>query len=304
VQTRLLNHARAIGADPNSILARYGLERFLHRLGRSTHADRFVLKGGMLLRVWLGETSRPTRDADFLGYGDLSTAELHRIFREVCGVAVEPDGVSYAPGSVRVAPIRVEDAYGGQRITLRGLLGKARLTVQADVGIGDAVTPAPEWIDYPSLLDLPRPRLRVYRSETTIAEKLHAMVILGMANTRMRDFFDIYELARQHEFDGAALASAIRDTFAQRRTPLGPDLPPALTPAFGADNDKQAQWRAFLRKSRLVGAPQELITATEATAGFVGPILAAVGAGRSFAGRWPAGGGWRLAHLDLEADGG
>jgi len=279
VQTRLLRHARSIGADPNSILARYGLERFLQRLGRSPHVDRFVLKGGMLLRVWLGETSRPTRDADFLGYGDLPTAELQRIFREVCDVAVEPDGVSFAPDSVRVAPIRVEDAYGGQRVTLRGLLGKAQLTVQADVGIGDAVTPKPEWIDYPSLLDLPRPRLLAYRPETTIAEKLHAMASLGMTNTRIRDFFDIYELARQHEFDGAVLASAIRDTFAGRSTPLGPDLPLALTPAFGADADKQAQWRAFVRKSRLVDAPQELRTVTEAIAGFLGPILVAIDAG-------------------------
>ena len=147
MQTRLLNHARAVGADPNTVFARYGLERFLHRLGRSTHAERFVLKGGMLLRVWLGETSRPTRDADLLGYGELSAAELQGIFRDVCVVAVEPDGVTYAPESVRVAPIRVEDPYGGQRVTLRGLLGKARLTVQVDVGVGDAVTPAPEWIE-------------------------------------------------------------------------------------------------------------------------------------------------------------
>lgn len=295
MQTRLLNHARALGADPNGVLARYGLERFLHRLGRSTHADRFVLKGGMLLRVWLGETSRPTRDADLLGYGDLSTAELQRIFREVCGVAVEPDGVSYAADSLHVAPILVEDAYGGQRIRLRGLLGKAQLTVQVDVGIGDAVTPEPEWIDYPSLLDLPRPRLRAYRPETTVAEKFHAMATLGMANSRMRDFFDIYELARQHEFDGAALASAIRDTFARRRTPLGPDLPLALTPAFGADSDKQAQWRAFLRKSRSVDAPQELLTTTRAIAGFVGPILLAVRSGQSLTGHWPPGGAWRLS---------
>jgi hypothetical protein len=191
-------------------------------------------------------------------------------------VAVEPDGVTYAPDSVHVDPIRVEDAYGGQRITLRGLLGKALLTVQADVGIGDVVTPAPEWIDYPSLLDVPRPRLRVYRPETSIAEKLHAMTTLGMANTRMRDFFDVYELARQHEFDGVDLASAIRDTFARRRTALGPGLPPALTPAFGADGEKQAQWLAFLRKSRMVDAPQQLSTTTEAIAGFLGPIVVAV----------------------------
>jgi predicted nucleotidyltransferase component of viral defense system len=298
VRTRLLNHAKAIGADPNGILARYGLERFLHRLARSTHADRFVLKGGMLLRVWLGETSRPTRDADLLGYGDLSTVELRRIFQDVCVVAVEQDGVSYAPDTVHVAPIRVEDAYGGQRVRLRGLLGKAKLTVQVDVGVGDAVTPQPEWLDYPSLLDLPRPRLRAYRPETTIAEKLHAMAILGMANSRMRDFFDIYELARQREFDGATLASAIRETFARRRTPLGPDLPTALTPAFGADSDKQAQWRAFIRKTRLIDVPQELSTVTEGIAGFVGPILAALRAGRSVAGRWPPAGGWRLSPLD------
>lgn len=144
--------------------------------------------------------------------------------------------------------------------------------------------------------------LRAYRPETTIAEKLHAMAILGMANSRMRDFFDIYELARQHEFDGEALASAIRDTFARRRTPLEPDLPPAITPAFGADSDKQLQWRAFLRKSRLVDAPQELLTTTKAIAGFLGPILVAVRSSQSFAGRWPPGGAWRLSHLDHEAD--
>jgi predicted nucleotidyltransferase component of viral defense system len=297
VQTRLLNHARAIGADPNGILARYGLERFLHRLARSAYANRFVLKGGMLLRVWLGESSRPTRDADLLGYGDLSVVELRRIFRDVCAVDVEPDGVSYAADSVRVAPIRIEDAYGGQRVRLRGLLGKAQLTVQVDVGIGDAVTPEPEWLDYPSLLDLPRPRLRAYRPDTSIAEKLHAMAVLGMANSRMRDFFDIYELARHREFDGRLLASAIRDTFARRLTPLEPDLP-ALTMAFGADSDKQAQWRAFLRKARLVHAPQQLSTATGTIAGFAGPILAALRAGQGFAGRWPPGGGWRLSTSD------
>ncbi len=295
VQTRLLNHARAIGADPNAVLARYGLERFLHRLARSAHADRFVLKGGMLLRVWLGETARPTRDADLLGYGDLTTAEIRRVFREVCGVMVELDGVSYLSDSVHVAPIRVEDAYGGQRVRLRGLLGKAQLAVQVDIGIGDAVTPAPEWLDYPSLLDLPRPHLRAYRPETTIAEKVHAMATLGMANSRMRDFFDIYELARQREFDGAVLAAAIRDTFARRRTALEPGLLVALTSAFSADRDKQDQWRGFLRKSRLLGAPQELSDATKAIAGFVGPILDALRSGQTFAGRWPPGGAWHLA---------
>jgi len=293
IQVRLLRHARAIGADPNSVLARYGLERFLHRLARSPHADRFVLKGALLLRVWLGETSRPTRDADLLGFGDLSTARLRRVFREVCGVVVELDGVSFRAETVRVAPIRVEDAYGGQRVRLRGLLGKARLAIQVDIGIGDAVTPPPEWIDYPSLLDLPRPRLRAYRPETTIAEKVHAMATLGMANSRMRDFFDVYELARRHEFDGAVLASAIRETFGRRRTPVARELPEALTAAFGEDSGKRTQWRAFLRKNRLEEAAAELPEVIQTLAGFAGPVLDAVASQQTFSNRWPPSGPWR-----------
>jgi len=292
LQTRLLNHARAVGADPNAVLARYGLERFLHRLGRSAYAERFILKGGMLLRVWLGETSRPTRDADFLGYGDLSATGLRRILGDVCDVAVEPDGVTFSAGSVRVAPIRVEDQYGGQRVKLHGLLGKARLALQIDVGIGDSVTPEPEWIDYPSLLDLPRPRLRAYRPETMIAEKLHAMSVLGMANTRMRDVFDLYELSRRHEFDAGPLVAAVRATFSQRRTSIGPNLPAALTPEFGRDPDKQAQWAAFVRRSRVTGAPAELLSATTAIVEFVRRILAAAGTGKLDAGHWPPGGEW------------
>lgn len=293
LQARLLSHARSVGADPNSVLARYGLERFLHRLGRSSYADRFILKGGMLLRVWLGETSRPTRDADLLGYGDLSATALRSIFGDVCDVGVEPDGVTFSRGSVRVAPIRVEDPYGGQRVKLRGLLGRARLTLQLDVGIGDSVTPDPEWIDYPSLLDFPRPRLRAYRPETAIAEKLHAMSVLGMANSRMRDIFDIYELSRRFEFDGATLVSAVKDTFSRRRTPIGPGLPAALTKEFGRDPDKQTQWRAFVRKSRVPGAPPELLSATEEVVAFVQQILAAADAGKPYAAHWPPGGGWR-----------
>jgi hypothetical protein len=166
-----------------------------------------------------------------------------------------------------------------------------------DVGIGDAVTPEPQWLDYPSLLDLPRPRLRAYRPDTTIAEKVHAMATLGMANSRMRDFFDIYELARRREFDGATLASALRDTFARRCTPLGPDLPTALTAAWRGQR-QAGPMATFMRKHRLIDAPQELSTVTEGIAGFVGPILAALGAGRSVAGHWPPGGGWRPSPLD------
>ena len=153
VQTRLVGHAKALGIDPNLVLTRYAAERLLYRLSRSPHAERFVLKGALMLLVWLGETIRPTRDADLLGFGALDAESLRATFAELCALEVEPDGLLFDAATVQVAPIRVEDAYGGQRIKLLAHLGAARLPVQVDVGIGDAVFPEPQWIDYPSLLD-------------------------------------------------------------------------------------------------------------------------------------------------------
>jgi hypothetical protein len=225
VQARLARHAKRIGVDPNLVLTRYAVERFLYRLSRSAHAERFVLKGALLLLVWLGETLRPTRDADLLGFGELPDDTLVTIFREVCAVEVEPDAATFLPDSVRVAPIREEDAYGGRRVTLQARVGAARLTVQVDIGIGDAVTPAPQWLEYPSLLDLPRPRLRAYPRETVLAEKLHAMVLLGARNSRMKDYFDVRALLREEETDAEQLAQAIAATFARRRTAVPEGIP-------------------------------------------------------------------------------
>jgi len=253
VQVRLARHAKEIGVDPNLVLTRYAVERFLYRLSRSAHAERFVLKGALLLLVWLGETLRPTRDADLLGFGELSDDALLRIFREVCTVQVEPDAATFLPDSVRVAPIREEDVYGGRRVTLQARVGAARLTVQVDIGIGDAVTPDPQWLEYPSLLDMPRPRLRAYPRETVLAEKLHAMVLLGARNSRMKDYFDVRALLREEKMDAGALVRAIAATFARRRTALPEGIPAALSDGFASDATKQAQWRAFLGKNRLDG---------------------------------------------------
>lgn len=251
VQVRLARHAKEIGVDPNLVLTRYGVERFLYRLSRSRHAEQFVLKGALLLLVWLGETLRPTRDADLLGFGELSDAALVTIFRELCAVEVEPDAVTFDAATVAVSAIREEDAYGGRRVTLRGRLGAARLAIQVDIGVGDAVTPAPQWLEYPSLLDLPRPRLRVYPRETVLAEKLHAMVLLGMRNSRMKDYFDVHALLREEAMDDAELAHALAATFQRRRTALPQDVPAGLSDEFASDAAKRAQWRAFLSKNRL-----------------------------------------------------
>ena len=293
VQVRLARHAKEIGVDLNHVLTRFAVERFLYRLSRSPHADRFVLKGALLLLVWLGETLRPTRDADLLGFGELSDESLARIFAEVCAVAVEADGMTYEADTIRVAAIRPEDAYGGKRVTLRAHLGPARLRVQVDVGIGDAVSPDPEWLDYPSLLDLPSPRLRGYPPEAVVAEKLHAMVVLGSKNSRMRDFFDIHALARGRDFEGHRLVRALHATFERRKTPIPKKLPVALTPEFAETEGKRSQWEAFLTKNRIAAPARDLDSIVSLLATFLGQPLEAAREGGEFDSSWPAGGSWR-----------
>jgi hypothetical protein len=224
-------------------------------ISRSRHAEQFVLKGALLLLVWLGETLRPTRDADLLGFGDLSDDVLREIVRDICTIDVEPDAVIFLPDTVHVRAIREEDTYGGQRVALEARLGPARLRVQVDVGIGDAVTPAPQWLEYPTLLDLPRPRLRAYPRKTVIAEKLHAMVVLGTRNSRLKDHFDVEVLLREDALDAAQLAKAIASTFERRRTDIPRDVPSGLSDAFSGDATCQARWAAFLDRNRLQGPP-------------------------------------------------
>ncbi len=295
LKTRLVRHAKAQGLDPNLVLTRYALERFLYRLSRSPHVDRFLLKGALLLLLWLGETARPTRDADLLGFGDLTAEALERIIAEVCALPVDDDGLRFDASSIVVRRIRPEDAYGGQRVTLTALLGSARLKVQLDVGIGDAVVPEPVWVEYPSVLGQPPARLRAYRPETLIAEKVHAMVTLGAANSRLRDFFDVRELAAKQHFDGGSLARALAATFAARGTPVPTRLPLALTPEFTAVEGKAAQWKGFVRRLGGRDAPRDFDTVIDEVATFIGPVLLAVGRNESFTLRWPPSGPWTEA---------
>jgi len=293
VQVRLVRHAHELKIDPNLVLARYAAERLLYRLSRSQYADRFVLKGALMLLVWLGEAIRPTRDADLLGFGDINVETLRQIFAELCAMEVEPDGLEFDASSLRVTPIRVEDAYGGQRATLIARLGAARLKEQVDVGIGDAVFPDPDWIEYPSLLDLPKPRLCAYRPETALAEKLHAMVELGSKNSRMRDFFDIQALAAAGPFEGAVLSRAITETFARRRTAVPSDPPLALTREFAETESKATQWAGFVRRLPGTTTSTDFATVIAAAAAFAGPVLIATGRREPFTKNWKPGGPWR-----------
>jgi len=251
VRQRLLNRSRETGEDYNLLLTRYAVERLLYRLSQSEHADAFVLKGAMLFTVWTGALHRPTRDLDLLGFGDPSEERLVDVFRNICDQAVDNDGMIFDANSVTAAPIRDEHAYAGIRLRLAAKLGNARINLQVDVGFGDVVTPEARTETYPTLLDQPSPRLRVYPPESVVAEKLEAMVSLGMANSRMKDFYDMWVLLQQFDLDGAGLAAAIQATFERRRTTIPSSVPLAFTDEFAGDSDKQRQWIGFLKRSGL-----------------------------------------------------
>ncbi len=254
VRQRLLNRARDDGRPFQELATLYAMERFLFRLGRSPHADRFVLKGGLMTLTWAGEYARVTRDIDLLGWGVNSVAAVAQRLSEVLAVEAE-DGVVFDVASVEASEITVEAAYVGVRATFVGDLAGMKLHLQVDVGFGDVVVPAPDWINYPELLDLGAPRVLGYPPEATLAEKLHAIVVLGLTNSRMKDYYDLWTAVRHGNTTSESLGAAIRHTFARRGTPLPSELPVGLTEAFATDPAKLAQWAAFVRKSKLEAPP-------------------------------------------------
>ncbi len=251
ILARLLNLAKERGEDYNLLLNRFALERLLCRISASPQAGRFLLKGALLFALWYDEPHRPTRDADFLGFGPDGEENLVATFREVAAMDLG-DGIVFDPASVRADAIREDNSYGGTRIKLVGRIGSARCALQVDIAFGDAVTPAAETATYPTLLkDFPAPTLQVYPVYTVIAEKYQAMVMLGLANTRMKDFYDLGMIARRTQLEGAILARAIGATFARRGTTLPATRPPALTGVFSSDAAKARQWAAFLHRNRI-----------------------------------------------------
>jgi predicted nucleotidyltransferase component of viral defense system len=287
---RLLNLAQSKNWDFNRVLTRYGVERLLCRLAASPHGERFLLKGATLFTVWEGAPHRATKDLDLLGLRPRSVDELLALFRDVISTPVEPDGLVFY--DVSAEPIRAAMEAGGIRVILRAELASARVTVQVDVGFGDAIVPPPVWVEFPTLLDSPRPRLRAYPPETVIAEKLEAMVRLGLANSRMKDFFDIWHLARTHPFEAAVLSAAIRATFAARSTelPVGPIT--ALTPAFADDPGKAKQWKAFFRQAAAAEQTPDLSEVVGRLDEFLRPLLSSLDSPTSAPRRWTPGEGW------------
>jgi Nucleotidyl transferase AbiEii toxin, Type IV TA system len=255
VRARLLNVAKATGTDFNLVLVRFALERLLFRLSTSAYSDRFVLKGALLFTLWYDLPHRATRDADLLGFGPSDTGSMASVFRDIASVAVD-DGIVFDPASVRVGVIRKDAGYGGVRVTLNGKLANARCVAQVDVGFGDAVTPGPTDAVYPVLLDdLPAPRLRTYPVYTVVAEKLHAIVVLGMVNSRLKDYLDLVVIMEREALDEPTLALAIAATFQRRGTAL-PNAPPVgLSDEFALDPTRIALWQSLLKKNDIVHRP-------------------------------------------------
>lgn len=289
VRQRLLNLARSEQRPFNELLQYYAMERFLYRLSKSVHADRFVLKGALLLNVWRAPVVRPTMDIDMLGRISNAEADIISQIQDILIVDVETDGLAFYPDSIQAERITEDAEYDGIRIRFLGALGSARINMQIDIGFGDVVYPEPEMLDLPTLLNSPITRLLCYSRESSIAEKLEAMVKLGALNSRMKDFYDIWLLSRQFDFDGEKLTEAIRLTFKQRGTAIHVKIDAFAEPFIEA---KQAQWLAFRKRLKQDHVPTSFREITASVDRFLSPIVAALSSGIPTPTNWTAPGPW------------
>ncbi|MDF1592693.1 MAG: nucleotidyl transferase AbiEii/AbiGii toxin family protein [Desulfobacterales bacterium] len=294
---RLINKAKDTARPFNEILQHFAIERFIYRLSKSPHADRFLLKGALMFVAWTGPGSRPTMDIDLLGKIVNSPEVIVAAMRDACETEVESDGIAFHPESVTAARITEGADYEGVRCRVRGVLGNARISLQIDIGFGDVVVPGPCKVAYPSLLDFPPPELNGYTKESTIAEKFQAMVKLGVLNSRMKDFYDIWFLSRTFDFRGDTLAEAIEKTFENRKTIITIN-PTVFDLSFRKDAGKKVQWLGFIRKAKLADAPESFEDVVAAIKAFLDPILTSIVERQRFHGLWTAPGPWRgYAHF-------
>ena len=292
IHQRLLHVARTTGQDFQQLLTRFAIERLLVRLVESTHADEFILKGAMLFVIWVDEPHRATIDLDLLGRGTIDEERLHRVFTSLAEADRDDDALDFDASSIALRRIREGERYEGIQVRMTATLGKARIHVKVDVGFGDAVTPGPRAVSFPTLLDISPLTVRAYPRETVVAEKLHAVVTLGIANSRLKDFYDLWFLARRFDFDGATLLEAVSATFERRQTAPVTEPPIALTDAFANDAAKTSQWTAFLRKLRPRMEPPTLADVISELRAFATPLLYAMVTGEDKPTTWPAGGPW------------
>lgn len=293
VRQRLLNLARGRNEDFGLLLTKYALERILYRISQSPYQAIFVLKGALLFELWTDQRYRPTRDADFLSEGENDPARFQAIFKEICTISVPDDGLVFDPETVTAQRIKEDADYEGVRINFLGFLEKARIPMQIDIGFGDAVTPGAVESTFPVILNGPAPVLLVYPKETVVAEKFEAMVKLGIANSRMKDFHDLRTLADLFAFEGEVLSDAITRTFERRKTAIPATAPPTVfTPEFFEDEAKKSQWSAFITKNKSYVPPISLQEVVATIQRFVRPVITSIATEDQRRWSWAPGGPW------------
>jgi predicted nucleotidyltransferase component of viral defense system len=288
---RLRNALRARGEDVTLGLQRYAVERFLYRLGQSRHREWLVLKGATLFAIW-GTAYRPTRDIDFTGYGSSNPDDVIRDIREICDTPDPVDQLVFDKDSITAESIRDGSEYDGLRVRIRARLGESDIALQIDVGFGNAIVPGPEDTEVRTILGDPPPRILAYPRESVVAEKLNAMVTLGERNSRYKDFYDLHAMAGAFDFDKDSLVRAVRATFERRSTPMTVALPTPITAPFYANPDRLTQWRAYVTRNDLAGAPTDFQTVGELLVRFLLPIWERLGPDGTITGRWRPGGPW------------
>jgi len=292
VRQRLLNFARERREDFGLVMTKYGLERVLYRISQSKYQESFVLKGALLFELWLQQRYRPTRDADFLARGENNPERFAKIFQEICEMQVEDDGLRFDAGTVTAERITEDADYEGVRVRFVAYLENARIPIQIDLGFGDVITPGTVEREIPSLLGLPRAKLQTYPRESVVAEKFEAMVSLGLANSRMKDFYDLLSLSREFAFEGNLLSEAIQKTFARRGTALPSGTPVAFTSEFFDDSEKKKQWAAFSNRNRGFVAEISLELVCQEIASFLMPPVESLRDGATLTKKWSHG-SWR-----------
>jgi hypothetical protein len=290
VRARVLNEARTSGDSYDQVLQYFAIERFLYRLSKTQWGERLIVKGAIMLRAWGTPLGRPTRDIDFLGNIDNSPEAVERAVRECLAVEYPDDGLVFDQ-AVETVEINVMDRYPGVRVVVRGDLDGGTFKLQLDIGIDDAVVPDPEWVEYPTLLDLDAPRVLAYQPVTALAEKFETIVSLGLASSRLRDYYDLWLLSTLRTYEGAVVFAALEATFRHRGTTLPTEVPPGLSSAFFSAPERQAGWRSFL-DNRRIEAPSDLSYVCEAIVDFIMPPAAAAAEGAPLEQTWEPSSGW------------
>jgi len=288
VRQRILNKARNDKRPFSELLQYYAMERFLYRLAHSSHSDQFILKGALLFRAWHSPETRPTMDIDMLGKTSNEIGNILDKMRRIIDAGVVPDGLVFDPNSLSAERITEDAVYEGIRIRFTGTLDTAQIPMQLDIGFGDVVFPKVSEADIPAILDFPAPRILCYSKESAIAEKFEAMLKLGQLNSRMKDFYDIWYLARHFDFLGSDLSQAIQKTLDHRGTLLTSTVP-IFESSFS--ENKQAQWAAFLRRIHTSDIPENFSEVTEFLQLFLEPIVKSL-LGHTIPNRWHAPGPW------------